>query len=139
MPVRHGTSNARRFSCSRAQATVELALVLPVLLLIAAAICQVAVGLNCYLVITGASREGARRGAETGSVDDARAAAEHAAAGLPGDKARVEVAFPDGHRKGRPVEVTVEYRMPLLIPLLDRFLPAATFKRKTTMALEKGD
>lgn len=50
------------------QSTVELALALPVLILVAVAVCQVAVGLNCYLVVTAASREGARRGAETNDV-----------------------------------------------------------------------
>lgn len=118
------------------QATVEFALVLPVLLLVMAAICQVALALNCYLVVTGASREGARRGAETNSVEEARDAAARASSGLPGERPGVEVSFPQGRSKGMPIKVTVVYRMPLLVPGLDRLLPDATFRGCTSMALE---
>lgn len=120
------------------QAAVEFALVLPVLLLITLVVCQVALSLNCYLVVTSASREGARRGAETNDTDAARKAAMSAAGGLPGTGPEVEVSFPEGRAKGSPVVVTVAYRMPLLLPGLERLISRPSFKRSTTMALERG-
>jgi hypothetical protein len=123
---------------SRGQATVELALTLPVLILVALAVCQVAVGLNCYLVVTAASREGARRGAETNDIGETEKAAGNASKGLPGEPAGIDVDFPEGRGKGSPIEVTVTYKMPLLIPIVGHLVPRATFKKTTYMALEKG-
>lgn len=125
-----------RISTSSGQSTVEFALVAPLLLLVAAAICQVALALNCYLVVTGASRDGARRGAETNSEREARDAAEGSCSGLPGEPPSVEVSFPRGRSRGMPVTVTVSHRVPLLVPGLDRLLPDVRLRGRTTMALE---
>ena len=57
------------------QAAVEMAILIPVLMLMVVAVCQVALALNCYLVVTGASREGARRAAETNDTGAAAKAA----------------------------------------------------------------
>jgi Flp pilus assembly protein TadG len=124
---------------SRGQSSVELVMVLPVLMLVAAAVCQLALGLNCYLVIGSASREGARRAAETNDVSAASEAAMKSCGGLSGAKPRVDVDFPEGRSRGRPVRVTVSYRMPLLIPGLDSLVPSPDLKRSTAMALEKSN
>lgn len=129
----------RGMNGERGQASVELIMVLPVLLLVIVAVFQVALGLNCYMVITSASREGARRGAETNDATEARDAARRAAGGLPGSRAEVTVDFPQGRAKGRPVRVTVTYRMPFLIPVVSRLIPRSTFVRSTSMALERGE
>lgn len=131
--------NARGRRCESGQASVEFALVLPVLLLITVAACQVAMTLNCLLVVTAASREGARRGAETNDAGAARKAAEAAAAALPGDRPRIEIGFPEGRSRGAPVRVTVTYRMPLLLPGLDRLIGKPEFSRSTAMTLERSD
>jgi Flp pilus assembly protein TadG len=121
------------------QASVEFALVLPALLIMTVAVCQVALALNCYLVTTAASREGARRGAETNDPVAARKAAATAASALPGAKPDIEVSFPEGRSHGSAVKVTVTYRMPLLVPGLERLLPPARFSRSTSMALERDE
>lgn len=121
------------------QSSVELVLVLPVLLLVAAAVCQVALALNCYLVIGSASREGARRAAETNDTRAAGDAALKSCAGLSGAKPKVDVQFPEGRSRGHPVRVTVTYKMPLLIPGLEKLVPSPQMKRSTAMALEKSD
>ena len=121
------------------QASVEFALVLPVLLIITIAVCQVAFALNCYLVVTAASREGARRGAETNDAEASRKASSSAASALPGQKPEVDVSFPEGRSKGSPVRVTVTYRIPFLVPGLEHLLPEARFSMSTSMALERGD
>lgn len=128
----------RHLARGEAQATVELALVIPVLLLITVAICQVVLALNCYLVINSAGRDGARRAAETNDGEAGRKAALQSASGLPGDHPQVAVSFPEGRAKGSPVTVTVSYRMPLLLPGLDKLVPTPSFKATTSMALERG-
>ena len=124
---------------SPGQATVEFALVLPTLLIVVVAVCQVAISLNCYLVVTSSSREGARRGAETNDVEEARRAALDASAGLPGDPPGVDVGFPEGRSRGSPVKVTVTYRMPLLLPGISHLIGEPSFSGSTSMALERGE
>ncbi|MDD5447575.1 MAG: TadE/TadG family type IV pilus assembly protein [Actinomycetota bacterium] len=124
---------------STAQATVELVLLLPVLLVIALAICQVALALNSYLIVTASSREGARRGAETNNPQEARRAALRAAEPLAGNEPSIEVDFPEGRSKGSPIRVTVSCKPAFLIPGIDKFLPQPTFKGSTLMALERGN
>lgn len=121
----------------RGQAAVELALVMPLLLLVTVAVCQLALALNCYIVVTASGRDGARRGAETNDGDEARKAALASAGGLPGERPEVEVSFPEGRKKGSPVNVTVRYHMPLLLPGLDRLVPKPSFRTSASMALEK--
>lgn len=120
------------------QATVEFALVMPLILILAVAVCQVAVFLNCRLILLAASREGARRAAETGDAGEARAAALSAATALSGDRPRVSVTFPEGRSKGSPVKVELTYRVPLVVPGLSRLIQPACFHCSTWMALEKG-
>ncbi|PKQ28101.1 MAG: hypothetical protein CVT63_04515 [Candidatus Anoxymicrobium japonicum] len=126
------------FERQRGQAAVEFALVLPVLMLITVAICQVALAFNCYIVVTAASRDGARRAAETNDGEAARKAALSSTGGLPGSGPEVDVTFPEGRNKGCPVTITVVYHMPILLPGLDRLVPEPSFKRSSTMALECG-
>ena len=131
-------TGAHPFMLHQGQASVEFALVLPVLLMITVAVCQVAISLNCFLVVTAASREGARRGAETNDPEAARKASSAAASALPGERPVIEVSFPEGRARGAPVRVTVTYGMPLLLGL-ERLVPPARFSRSTSMALERGD
>ncbi|MHB8894350.1 MAG: TadE family protein [Candidatus Geothermincolia bacterium] len=122
----------------RAQAAVELAMVLPVLLLITVAVCQLALALNCYIVITSAGRDGARCAAATNDRAAGEKATLASASGLPGERPSVEITFPEGREKGSPVSVSVSYRMPLLLPGLDKVVPRPLFKASASMALERG-
>jgi hypothetical protein len=128
----------RQWTSDSGQATVELALVLPILLLVTIAVCQLAIVLNSYLVVTSASRDAARRAAETNDTSSAKKAALESMSGLPGPRPEVEVSFPEGRSKGSPVKVIVSYCPPLLLPGLDRLIPRPRFKAQATMALERG-
>ncbi|MBN1288949.1 MAG: pilus assembly protein [Actinobacteria bacterium] len=123
---------------SRGQSTVEFALVLPAVVLVLIAIIQVAISLNCYLAISNASRQGARSASSSNDIETGRRTALKATSGLPGDSASVDVEFPKGRSKGSPVKVTVTYKMPLVFPGIEKLIPQPTFKRSTTMALERG-
>jgi hypothetical protein len=106
----------------RAQATVEFALVLPVLLLVILLFVQAVLVLHAQLVVTGAAREAARRGVETSSEEQVRGVAVRAASGLARD--RLEVGIESGpRRKGEWLKVSVAYRVPIVVPLAENVFP----------------
>lgn len=138
MTLRSRRKKYRR-SMSHGQSTVEFALVLPLIVFILMVIIQVAVSLSCYLSVSNASRQGARSASCSNDVEAGRTAAVQAAGGLPGDRAAIDVEFPEGRSKGSPVRVTVTYKMPFLLPGVARIIPSVTFRKATTMTLERSD
>lgn len=109
------------------QALVEMALVLPVLLLLLMGIIEFGRIFNASLVVTQAAREGARTGAVGGSDEEILAAVRSAASGL--DQKRLQVVIEpqesgDGTRnRGDQLTVRVDYTVPLVTPLLSEFIP----------------
>uniref|UniRef100_A0A7C1J7Q0 Pilus assembly protein n=1 Tax=Ammonifex degensii TaxID=42838 RepID=A0A7C1J7Q0_9THEO len=108
----------------RGQATVELALVLPVLILILFGIMEFGRLFSAYLVITNAAREGARLAAVGG--DDAAVVARvvDAAGSLDRTALSVTVEPPASDRfSGTQARVTVSYSVYLLTPVLTGVAP----------------
>ena len=95
----------------RGSAAVEFALLLPILLLLLLALVQVGVIARDSLVLTQASRAGAREAAVQGTKDAVDAAVRAAAVGLDPDRLSV-VATWSGAR-GAPVTVEVTYDAPV--------------------------
>lgn len=112
------------------QTTAELALVFPVVLLLALCLVQATLVFRDELALTNAAREAAR----AASVDPDPARAERAAgAVLPG--ARVETG-------GRPsvgelMTVRVLYRSPTDVPLVGPLLPDPELAARATMRVER--
>jgi Flp pilus assembly protein TadG len=105
----------------RGSAAVELALVLPLALVVALALLQVGLLTRDALVVAGAAREGAREAAV--SVDEARIT-EAALRGGGGLSATLtEVAVERTGEVGDPVTVRVTYRAPVLVPFVDWLFP----------------
>ena len=101
----------------RGNATVELALLFPFLILILALIVEVGIASRLQIEMVAAAREGARVAAT--SPDPARAlAATSSALGLHGSDARINVHRP--HVVGAPARVTVTLAHRLRLPLLDQ-------------------
>ncbi len=121
----------------KAQATVEFAILVPLMLILIVALVYIALAFNCYLTISTASREGAREGARSNSEVNANRAALSSLKNLHGGDKRVVVSFPEGRSKGKPISVTVSYKMPSPLPFLSRILPRLAFSRTTTMILER--
>ena len=109
----------------RASATLEFALVLPLVLILALAILQVGLLVKDQLVVTGCARAGARQAAV--STDDAsvRQAAVDAGAGLDPSLLDVTVAREGG--VGTAVTVTVRYRAPVVVPAVQWLFPSAIY------------
>jgi Flp pilus assembly protein TadG len=101
----------------RGTATVEFALVLPLLLMVALALVQVGLLARDRLLVEAAARAGARVAAVE---DDATAIADAAAAASAGlDPDSLTVAVVRGAALGEPVTVSIGYTSAIRVPLLE--------------------
>lgn len=116
------------------QATVELALVLPVIALVALVVVQVAlVGRDLVLVVH-AAREAARQAAvQAGTAGPTDAAIE--STGLARDRIDVELRGRDG--PGSRVTATVRYRAPTNVPLAGVLVPDVHLTARAAMRVEQ--
>ena len=118
----------------RGQASVELALLLPVVLLLLLAVLQVGLLARDVVLVTHAAREGARAAATDAHPGRARSAAL-ASSGL--DPARMTVTSSvTGHDDDRRVRVEVAYRAPTAVPLVGALLADRTLRTAATMRVE---
>jgi hypothetical protein len=116
------------------QASVELALVLPLVALLALVLVQVGLIVRDQVLVTHAAREGARQAA----VDGDPAAIRRAAASgsdLSPEGLRVEVGPRGG--PGERVEVVVRYRSEVRVPLLGGLGAAVELSDRATMRVER--
>lgn len=114
----------------RGQATVELALVLPLVLGLLLFVVQLGLVVRDQIMVVNAAREGARTAAVDTSLDAARRSAE-ASGAL--DPARMSVAL---ETSGSTVTVTVTYRSRTSVPLVGPLVGDLTFRESTTMHRE---
>jgi hypothetical protein len=105
----------------RGSAAVELALVLPLALMVALALVQVGLIGRDALIVLGAAREGVREAAV--SLDDTRIreAALRGGGGLAPD--RTDVAVARSGEAGDPVKVRVTYRAPIVVLFVEWLFP----------------
>jgi Flp pilus assembly protein TadG len=119
----------------RGTSAIEFALVLPLLLLLLLALVQVGVLAHDQLVLTQASRAGAREaavGPSAGAVDEA---VRNAAVGLDGERLRVEIVRAGA--RGSPVTVSLTYEAPIATTLAGWLFPdSVTLRGSATMRQE---
>ena len=112
------------------QTTAELAVVFPVVLLLALTLIQAALVLRDDLVLVDAAREAAR----AASLDPDQARAERAAAAvLPGATVSSRARPPVGEL----VTVRVSYRSATSLPLVGPLLPDPVLVARATMRVER--
>jgi Flp pilus assembly protein TadG len=103
---------------NRGQNLVEVALLLPVLLLILAGMVDLGRGMHAYTIITNAAREGARYGCmypdDTTGIQQ-HAINEAAGAGLELTPSSIHIS---SLSSGNPIRVTVTYDLPLVTGLI---------------------
>ena len=122
-------------SRERGSAAVEFALLLPILLLLLLAFVQVGVIARDSLVLTQASRAGAREAAVQGSRDAVDQAVRAAAVGL--DPDRISVVATWSGARGAPVTVDVAYEAPVASLLAGWLLPpSVSLRASATMRQE---
>jgi Flp pilus assembly protein TadG len=116
------------------QATVELALVLPLVALVLLLVLQVGLVVRDRLLVAHAAREAARAAAVT---DDDRGGAARRAAERAGslDDGRLEVTVADGGVDGT-VTATAKYVSSTDVPIVGLLLPDMTLESDATMRAE---
>jgi Flp pilus assembly protein TadG len=116
------------------QATVELALLLPLVAILLLVLVQAAVVARDHVLVAHAAREGARAAAVDPDEGVVRRAAEQAGPLAP-DRLTVEVS--DRGEVGSRVRVAVTYTVPTRLPLLGRALDDVTLRAEATMRVER--
>ena len=135
MTVRHTPAGARAAGAS-GQATVELVLVLPVVVLALLLVVQVGLVARAQVLVVDAAREGARAAAVDGP--DAASGAASTTPGLTGDRLAVSTERVPG-RSGDLVRVVVRYRAPTDVPLVGALLGEPTLHAVVVMRSEDPD
>lgn len=117
----------------RGQASVELALVLPLVALLLLAVVQVGLLVRTQVLVTHAAREAARAAAVDDDPGAAEAAAEASASLDPG---RLTVTAEGRGAAGSRVHVQVAYRAATDVPLVGALLGDITLTADATMRVE---
>lgn len=112
------------------QATVELVLVLPVVVMAALGVVQVALVVRDQVAVVHAAREAARRAAVDPDPGRALAAARRV---LPGAELDVGRRPPVGEQ----IEVTVRYRSRTSLPLVGDLVPDPELRARAVMRVER--
>ena len=115
------------------QASVELALVLPLVLLLLLAVVQVALIARDAVLVVHAAREAVREAAVTAADGAARHAAE-VGSGLTGPRLAVRVTKRE--TPGGQVRVVVRYRAPTEVPLVGALVPDVELQAGAVMRVE---
>lgn len=114
------------------QAAVELALVLPVIVLMALGLLQVAVLGRDQLQLESGSREAARAAAVAADPSGAAAATAHRSVGHPSLHVTTSL-------DARTVTVRLERSATVVVPFVGRLFDGVTLRATTSMALEPPD
>lgn len=126
------------FRNEKGQSLVEFALVIPLLLLILMAIIEFGFLFNSYLVISNASREGARLASLGGSDYSVEERVKLVSSNL--DELNLTVTIsPNELNRGRGdmVQILVEYDYQLLSPIISKVLsPLINLESETFMRVE---
>ena len=112
------------------QATVELALVLPVFFALLVLLFQVALVARDEVLVIHAARVAVREASVTDDREQIAATAQHS---LPGGRVRVVRRG----RVGEPVEVEVVYASPTDLPIVGALLPDVTLRAHAVMRVER--
>ena len=116
------------------QSTVELALVLPLVVVVLLAVVQVGLVVRDQVLVVHAAREAAREAAVQPAADAARQAAL-AGSGLDGERLDVDVSGRGA--AGSRVRAQVRYRTPTRVPLVGAAVGDLTLEATATMRVER--
>ncbi len=117
----------------RGQAVVELALTIPLVVLLLLSLVQLGLVVRDQILVVHAAREGARAGAVSADSGDVRRAAA-GSSGLQSRRMKVEMNGRGG--PGSTLRVTIHYSSPTEVPLVGAFLPDVRLRAATSMRVE---
>ena len=108
----------KRSNSDRGQAILEVAIVLPLLLVMVMGIVDFGLGLRDWITVTNATREGARVAAIGSSCSSIRQRVKDASSGLITSDSEITISPSDcKFSSGDSAKVTVQYSYKLLTPL----------------------
>lgn len=117
------------------QAAVELALVLPLLVVLLLAVVQVVLVARDQILVVHAARAGSRQAAVDADAGAARRAVVDAGGGVL-EAGRLDVELTPAGGRGPLVTATVRYASPTDVPLVGPLLPDVPLRAAATMASE---
>lgn len=114
----------KRIKGDKAQALVEMALVLPILILLLVGICEFGRILGAYLLLNNMVRDGARYGVVGYSEQQIETLIRDKRAWLSDESLEI-IITPTGadRRKGEELQVEVVYAIDLMTPVMSKILP----------------
>ena len=118
----------------RGQSTVELAFLLPVVVVLGLAVVQVGLVSRDHLLVHHAAREAARRAAVEPDEAAALAAAQAGAPSLAPDRLKVQLS--GARRPGERLTVEVRYRSTGPVPLVGRVAARYELSARVTVRVE---
>ncbi len=117
----------------RGQAVVELALTIPLIVLLLLSVVQVGLVVRDQILVVHAAREAARAGAVSADSDAIR----RAAAGSSGlNSKRMKLTIGSRGAVGSTLTVTVHYSSPTEVPLVGALLPDVGLRAVASMRVE---
>jgi Flp pilus assembly protein TadG len=130
---RRSEHHVRRRS-DRGQATVELALTLPVVVILLLGLVQAGMLVRDQILVTHAAREAARAAAV---VDDRSRIEQAAAAAGPLDRHRLTVEVGPRGAPGSRITVNLSYGTATRVPLIGSLFPDVTLRARASMRVEQ--
>lgn len=111
----------RRMRRQDGQSYVEMALLLPLLILIVMGVLDLGRAFNAHIVVMNAAREGARYGVAHAGNDAAikdRVLQEVTGTGVTVDAGGIAIEYPNGASAGNPIRVTVTHDFQVIAALV---------------------
>ena len=127
----------------KGQTLVELALILPILFMIIFGIIEFGRVFNAYVIVSNASREGARQAAVGKADSEVRTKVKNVASSLSIADGDIAIDPVKGSREyGDQVTVDVNYNLPIIAPFIDVILDSDgdgnyQLEASTSMRVEK--
>jgi Flp pilus assembly protein TadG len=118
---------------SKGQSLVEIAIVLPILILIVMGIIEFGLLFNNYIIIANASREGARKAALGGTDSEIIQVIENMTTTLELSNMNIYISPSfNSRRHGTQAKVEVAYRASLITPVIGKFFPGGEARLTAT-------
>ena len=122
LPIKEITN--KKLGEIQGQALVEMAFVLPIMLLVLMGIFEFGSIFNTYLILTNASREGARVASVGGSDADVINSIHNATNILDPTKLIITIdPTEDNRSRGLPISVNATYNLKIISPIIDNIIP----------------
>lgn len=126
------------FKNKKGQAMVEIAIIIPILIIILMTIFEFGRIFNTYLIMTHASREGARSAALGSNDTEISQTVNNSVSYLDASNLTISITPTKNSRtRGNNVTVNLKYNLDIIVPVIDKILPDPfNIESQTSMRVE---